>query len=130
MSGEVECSTGSADWAHGIRGCLIWGIPIAILLISPGMGTHFLAIVWPGLLTFMGVTCLLNARQCGRIHCYFTGPFFLVLAGVALLYGVGWLALGAKGWSTLSAALLIGSVAVCCVPEWILGRYRSSSNSS
>ena len=130
MSGEVECATGRADWAHGIRGCLIWGIPIAILLISPGMGTHYLAIVWPGLLTFMGVTCLLNARQCGRIHCYFTGPFFLVLAGVALLYGVGWLPLGAKGWSTLSAALLIGSGALCCVPEWILGRHRSSSNSS
>ncbi len=64
--------------------------------------TRYLVIVWPGLLTFMGVTCLVNARHCGRIHCYFTGPFFLVLAGVAL----------------------------CWVPEWILGRYRSSSNSS
>ena len=70
--------------------------------MSPGMGTRYLVIVWPGLLTFMGVTCLVNARHCGRIHCYFTGPFFLVLAGVAL----------------------------CWVPEWILGRYRSSSNSS
>ena len=57
MSGEVECATGRADWAHGIRGWLIWGIPIAILLISPGMGTHYLAIAWPGLLSFMGVTC-------------------------------------------------------------------------
>jgi hypothetical protein len=111
MSGEVDCTTGRADWARGIRGCLIWGIPIAILLMSPGMGTRYLVIVWPALLTFMGVTCLLNARHCGRIHCYFTGPF-------------------SKGWSTLSAALPIGSVALCCVPEWILGRYRSSSNSS
>jgi len=31
--------------------------------------------------------------------CYFTGPFFLVLAGAALLYGIGGLPLGAKGWS-------------------------------
>jgi hypothetical protein len=67
MSGEVDCTTGRADWARGIRGCLIWGIPIAILLISPGMGTRDLVIVWPGLLTLMGVTCLLNARQVASI---------------------------------------------------------------
>jgi len=100
MSGEVDCTTDRADWARGIRGCLIWGIPIAILLMSPGMGTRYLVIVWPGLLTFMGVTCLLNARHCGRIHCYFTGPFFLMLAGAALLYGIGGVPLGAQGWST------------------------------
>jgi len=130
VSGEVDRTMRRADWARGIRGCLIWGIPIAILLMSPGMGTRYLVIVWPGLLTFMGVTCLVNARHCGRTHCYFTGPFFLVLAGLAFLCGIGVLPLGANGWSTLSAALLIGSGALCCVPEWILGRYRSPSNRS
>jgi hypothetical protein len=67
----------------------------------------------------MGVACLLNVRRCGRTHCYFTGPFFLVLAAMGLLYGLGVLPLGARGWSTLSLALVIGSVV-------ILGRYRSS----
>jgi hypothetical protein len=106
------------------------GIPAVILLMSPTIDTRYLVIVWPVLLTFMGIACLLNARRCGRTHCYVTGPFFLLLAGGALLYGIGVLPLGPRGWSTLSLALVIGSVALCCGSEWILGRYRSSSNCS
>ena len=83
--------TRRADWAHGVRGCLTWGIPVVLLIISP---VRYFVIVWPTLLTFMGVACLLNARSCGRIHCYVTGPFFLLLAGVGLLYGLGVLPLG------------------------------------
>lgn len=115
------------DWAHGVRGCLTWGIPAVLLIISP---VQYFFTVWPTVLTFMGVACLLNARRCGRIHCYFTGPFFLVLAGIGLLYGLGVLPLGAGGWSTLSVALVTGSAILLCVPEWIFGRYRSSSNLS
>jgi hypothetical protein len=115
------------DWTQGVRGCLTWGIPAALLIISP---VEYLVIVWPIVLTFLGMACLLNARRCGRIHCYFTGPFFLLLAGVGLLYGLGVLPLGARGWSTLSLALVIGSAILLCVPEWIFGRYRSSSNPS
>ena len=47
--------------ASGVRGCLTFGIPAAILLISPTIGTRYLVIVWPVLLTFMSVACLLNA---------------------------------------------------------------------
>ena len=52
----------------------------------------------------------------------------MLLAAVALLYGIGVLALGARGWLTLSAAFVIGSIVLCCVLEWILGRYRSASD--
>jgi hypothetical protein len=125
MNGAGVSATRNADWSRGTRGCLTWGIPIAILLVSPEIGTRYLVIVWPVLLIFMGVACVLNARRCGRTHCYVTGPFFLLLAGGALLYGIGILPLGARGWSTLSLALVIGSVALCCGSEWIFGRYRS-----
>jgi hypothetical protein len=121
---EGGCTRHRADWARGVRGCLIWGIPAALLVMSP---VRYFVIVWPAVLTFMGVACLLNARRCGRIHCYFSGPFFLLLAAAGLLYGIGALPLGARGWSTLSGALVIGSVVFICVPEWILGRYRASS---
>jgi hypothetical protein len=127
VTDEVVGMTRRADWAHGVRGCLTWGIPVVLLIISP---VRYFVIVWPTLLTFMGVACLLNARSCGRIHCYVTGPFFLLLAGVGLLYGLGVLPLGVTGWSTLSVALVIGSAVFICVPEWIFGRYRSSSKPS
>lgn len=111
------------DWASGLRGCLIWGIPAALLIMSP---VQYFAIVWPAVLAFMGVACLLNARRCGRVHCYVTGPFFLLLALVGLLYGLGVVPLGARGWSMLSIALVVGSVVFICVPEWLFGRYRTS----
>jgi hypothetical protein len=125
MKGVIVSATRKADWARGIRGCLTWGIPITILLVSPEIGTRYLVILWPVLLTFMGGACLLNARRCGRTHCYVTGPFFLLLAGIALLYGIDVLPLSARGWSTLSLALVIGGLTLCCGSEWILGRYRS-----
>jgi hypothetical protein len=125
MGDEVGRRRGAADWSSGVRGCLIFGIPAAILLISPTIGTRYLVIVWPALLTFMSVACLLNARRCGRTHCYLTGPFFLILAGVALLYGTAILPLGARGWSALSGVFAIGSLLLCCVPERFLGRYQT-----
>ena len=124
MTDEVNCSSGRADWTRGVRGCLIWGVPLTLLVISP---ERYLVVAWPTLLTFMGAVCLLNAQRCGRIHCYFTGPFFLLLAGVGVLYGIGVLPLGARGWSKLSLALVIGSAVLLYVPERTLGRYRQRS---
>jgi hypothetical protein len=125
MKGPPSCREARIDWARGVRGLLTWGIPTAILLATPLLPPRSLAVIWPVLLTFMGVACLANARRCGRIHCFVTGPFFLVLAALALLYGVGILPLGEHGWATLSAALVIGGCVFTCVPEWVLGRYRS-----
>ena len=123
IGGNRACAKARSDWASGLRGCLIWGIPAAALFASP---QRYLFVVWPVLLTFMGAACILNARRCGRVHCYVTGPFFLLLAVLSLLYGVGVLPLGAHGWSRLSALLLIGSAVSICVPECFVGRYRSS----
>lgn len=110
------------DWASGLRGCLIWGTPAAVLIMSP---VQYLVIAWPAALTFMGLACLLNARSCGRVHCYVTGPFFLLLALVGFLYGLHVVSLGKRGWSVLSIALVLGSVVFICVPEWLFGRYRA-----
>jgi hypothetical protein len=129
LKGPASCREAGTDWARGVRGLLTWGIPAAILLATPLLPSRSLVLIWPVLLTFMGAACLLNARRCGRIHCYVTGPFFLILAALALLYGLGMLPLGEQGWSTLSAALVIGGCVLTCVPEWILGRYRSSRDS-
>lgn len=36
----------------------------------------------------MGVACLVNAARCHRLHCYLTGPYFLLMAlGAAMAYG-------------------------------------------
>lgn len=72
----------------------------------------------------MGVVCVLNASRCGRVHCYFTGPFFILGAVVSLGYGLGLLPFGASGWKWIGAATIIGAILLCCIPELLLGRYR------
>lgn len=123
MSGDEPVNARSTDWVRGMRGCLIWGIPLAFLAISP---ERWLVLAWPAVLVVVGVLCLVNARRCGRVHCYVTGPYFLLLAVLGLLYGIGRLPLGARGWSKLSLALVIGGVILVFVPEWLFGRYRPS----
>jgi hypothetical protein len=104
---------------------LIWVLPAATLLLGAFFTWHYLVVVWPTLLTGMGGACLLNARRCARTHCYVTGPFFLVLAIVGLLYGLGVLPLGVNGWRALSAALLIGGAILVYVPDRLFGHYRA-----
>ena len=114
------------DWAHG-RGFLwIWCLPGAMLLVSAWIGGRFQIIAWPVLLTWMGAACLLNARRCRRLHCYLTGPYFLLLALICTLYGLGILPLGARGWSSISVALVVGGAFLVYVPERLFGRYLRS----
>lgn len=81
-------------------------------------------VVWTLALVVMGVACLVNASRCGRLHCYLTGPFFLLTAVITLLFGLGILHLGRNGWGLISAILVIGAVALSCLPEMFLGKYR------
>lgn len=123
QSTDCDCGPEQRDLACGGTGLLLWIVPTVILAITAGFGGPYLVVIWPLLLTFMGVACLLNARRCGRLHCVITGPFFLVLAGVSLLYGLGIVPLGSHGWQWLVDALFIGGCVLTCVPEWMFGKY-------
>jgi hypothetical protein len=114
-----------ADWARGTRLLLIWCVPGAILLLSALIDGPYRVILWPTLLTWMGVACLLNARRCRRLHCYLTAPYFLLLAVISLMHGTGLLPVGERGWLMLSIALLLGGPFLVYVPERVFGRYRT-----
>ena len=51
------------------------------------------------------------------------GPFFLLMALVALSYGVGILRLGGNGWNLLGLITLVGAIALWYLPEMFLGKY-------
>lgn len=40
----------------------------------------------------------------------------------------GVLPLGPKGWPALAWILLVGSLALTCLPEWFLGRYAEGKS--
>ena len=112
----------SSRWRVSILYCLP---AIAIVAVGPlAISSGWRSVVWTVALATMGVTCIVNAVRCGRVHCYLTGPFFLLMALAALSYGLGILHLGGNGWNVLGLITLIGTIALWCLPEMFLGRYR------
>ena len=88
--------------------------------VSPGLRT----VLWTLSLGFMGTLCLLNASRCGRVHCYFTGPFFILGAIASLGYGIGLLPFGPSGWKWIGNITIIGAIVLTAIPEFVFGRYR------
>jgi hypothetical protein len=113
------------DWVSGRASYAVaWGLPSAALVAAiwaePGLRT----IAWAAALVWMGTACLANARRCGRVHCHFTGPFFLVMALVVVLHGLGVVALGPRGWTWIGVTIALGTAAIWILTEQVWGRYR------
>jgi len=99
----------------------------AIAIVAIGhyrIGDGWRTAVWTAALSIMGTACLANAVRCGRVHCYITGPFLLVMAVVTLLYGLGVLPRGRNGWNAIGLTILVGAIALSCLPEMFFGKYR------
>ncbi len=107
---------------------LYWLPAIAIVVAGvPAISSGWRTVVWTVALGTMGVACIVNALRCGRVHCYLTGPFFLLMALIALSYGLGMLHLGGNGWNLLGLIALIGTIALWYLPEMFLGKYRQGN---
>lgn len=104
----------------------IYWLPIGLLIASGffRISDAWRSAIWAAAFGVMGFGCSLNALRCGRVHCYATGPFFLIVAVVAVLYGLKVVPLGAHGWSTISIVALAGGIALYYIPEMLFGRYR------
>jgi hypothetical protein len=108
----------------GLSACLLWCVPWFAFALGffapPGLKT----VLWTTSLAFLGVACLVNASRFGRIHCLFTGPFFILGTVASLGYGLAFLPLGSSGWKWIGAVTIIGAVVLTCIPKLVLGRYR------
>lgn len=113
---------------NGATMFLFWCLPafaFAIgFFVSPGLRT----VVWALSLGFIGALCLLNASWCGRVHCYFTGPLFILGAVASLGYGIGLLPFGTSGWKWIGNITIIGAIVLSFIPELVFGRYRRNGS--
>jgi hypothetical protein len=124
---NVESINASRDiFRRGWIGGAVFGLPCLAFVVSGflDLSLDWRTAIWVAGLTTMGVACVANALRCGRLHCYLTGPFFLVMAIATLLYGLGLVPFGKHGWNLIGAIVLIGGLVLWRGPEAFLGPYR------
>ena len=117
----------SKDWVSDSRTyALAWGLPGVILMIGIFLDPSIRTIMWTGALVWKGVACLANATRCGRTHCYFTGPFFLLVALMTVLHGFHLIDLGAHGWIWLGLLIVAGGGFLWLFTERVWGKFLSA----
>lgn len=57
-----------------------WGLPIAVPVAAAPLAGLAKTLLWLAALAWMALACLGNALRRRRLRCYFSGPFFLVMA--------------------------------------------------
>ena len=120
----------NTDWAGGIWSYLaIWGLPMAVVLIGAFATVPARTVIWAAALTWMGFACLLNSRRCGRVHCRFTGPFYLFLIIPVILFGTGVFAQRDYVWVILGLLIVFGGKLIWWATEAAWGRYQNSNGS-
>ena len=98
---------------------LLWGLPALALVLGGVLDPAPRTAVWTTGFLVAGVSCVANASRCGRLHCYFTGPLYLLAAVATLLVGLGVAPFG-RSWIPATA---VGGTVLAYVPEWLGGRY-------
>ena len=103
-----DCDAGTchaSDLAGNIRSLLfVWGLPFAAFVAGYSANSWGRAALWAGALVVAGGACLVNAKRCGRTHCYFTGPYFLLCALAVVLAQLGIVPIDASNWYWLGIA--------------------------
>ena len=115
----------SRDWVSSPASyVLAWGVPhfaliVALLLPVPARTT-----VWIVALVWMGAACLINARRCGRAHCGFTGPYYLLMIAAVAVIGSGLVAAGFATWLAFAGLIILGSKLIWWLTERSFGKFR------
>ncbi len=122
MSSLESCQ--SKDWVSDPRSYVMaWGLPGIILVVGVFVDPLSRTVMWTTALAWKGIACLVNAARCGRTHCYFTGPYFLVLAIVTVLHGLQIFWLGVYGWLALGLAIVAGGGVLWYLTEKAWGKF-------
>ena len=126
----TECRTEHPKDLLGSRRAawLIWGAPWALIIIGGALGDTARTVSWTLGFAFSGVACLVNARRCGRRHCFYLGPLYLLVALASLVYGLHFVQIGIAGWNWIMGVALIGTLFFCCVLEKLFGKYTRATD--
>ena len=114
-----------------LRMALLYALPGLSIYLTGQLGDRrILTIVWPVAFLIMGLACVANARRCGRVHCYFTGPLFLLASVLSAMHGWNVINLGPRAWDMIGFGTLVLALVLYYVPEALWGRYYRTRQAS
>jgi len=116
-SRSSECS--ASDLTGRKTAWLLWYLPIALVIVGSSWSRGRVWL-WVPAFVVMGAGCLANAARCGRIHCYVTGPLFLLAAVYVALSAFGVVSLHPD----LFLIVVLGACCLAICAEIPLGKYR------
>jgi len=96
----------------------LWILPLSLAILGFVFGS-LRNCIWPLALAWMGIACVVNAKSCGRVHCTFTGPLYLLIAIVGICAALGVVNVS---WIWLWATAILGTL-LSFVPEWAGKKY-------
>jgi hypothetical protein len=112
----------SRDWLASTSSSLLaWWIPHAAMLGGLFASTPVRAIIWTLALVWMGTACILNSKRCGRTHCRYTGPYYLIMIVPVLAFGLA--SFGIYQWIALGVLIVVGSKLIWWASERAWGRF-------
>jgi hypothetical protein len=116
----TECCANN-DLVGSKTAWFVWYVPLVLFVIGAfwSAGRVWL---WVPSLVVAGMACLLNATRCGRVHCYVTGPLFLLSAAVTVLTALGCVPVT---YRQIAIAMFVGTL-LAYVPECVRGKYVHS----
>jgi hypothetical protein len=98
---------------------LLWCLP-GIALVAGLSWTEARPWLWTPAFLVMGIACVVNATQCGRLHCFVTGPLYLLAAVYVPLAAFGLLPMRPD----IFLGAVLGITVLAFLAELPLGKYR------
>ena len=118
----------SRDWAGSARSYLpVWVLPKVAIVATVFASVPVRTAVWVFALAWMGFACILNSRRCRRVHCRYTGPYYLALTIPVLLFGTGTYQSEVYAWIVLGVLGVFGGVLITWATEAAWGQYENNS---
>lgn len=117
-AGERRAGAGR-DLTCGAAALWLWRFP-TLMIVAGAFWPSGRFWLWIPAFLVAGGACVVNARRCGRVHCYATGPLYLGAAAYLLLALLDRLPFR-FGWFL---AIVVGLSLLAHAAERLLGRYR------
>ena len=103
---------------------LAWWLPTAAIIAGLFAPISARTAIWAIALAWMGIACVLNAQQCGRTHCRYTGPYYLAMIIPVAFVGLG-IPLGLYGWVALGTVILGVGYIIWWATELAWGKFAT-----